>query len=170
MPRKRAAGLHIGLIAIFLSVAIGIAAQGVYASETTSPHRSDKSSSAVAARTISINESATLKIVHQEYHKVEARGTTSGTFNGPMTLHYSINSGERSSSSFISSPSGGRMYGGAESTYRVSGANSYFTGTVTINGGSGAYKHAYGTRIHITGTLERWRLELSIHITGTMRV
>jgi hypothetical protein len=165
MPTKRVAGLCMGLVVSFLLVAVGVAAPVVYGSGQSKRH-----SPAVAARTISINESATLKIVHQEYHKVEARGRASGTFNGPMTLHYSIDSGERSSSSFISYPSGGRMYGGAESTYRVSGANSYFTGTVTINGGSGAYKNAYGTHIHITGTLERWRLLLSIHITGKMRV
>lgn len=160
MPTKR-----LGLAVALLLVAVGAAAPAVFASGRSSRH-----SPATVARTISLNESATLKIVHQEYHKVEARGRTTGTFNAPMTLHYSIQSGERSSSSFISYPSGGRIYGGALSTYRVSGANSYFTGTVTINGGSGTYKHAYGTHIHITGTLERWRLELSIHITGTMRV
>lgn len=165
MPTKRVAGPRVGLAVTFLLVAVSAAAPAVSAFGQSKRH-----SSAVAARTISIHESATLKIVHQEYHKVEARGRTTGTFNGPMTLHYSIETGERSSSSFISYPSGGRMYGGAKSTYRVSGANSYFTGTVTINGGSGAYKHAYGTQIHITGTLERWRLQLIIHITGKISV
>jgi hypothetical protein len=158
-PTKR-----LGFAIAFLLAVAGAATPVVSASGSA------RHSPATTARTISLNESATLKIVHQEYHKVEARGRTTGTFNAPMTLHYSINSGERSSSSFISYPSGGRIYGGAASTYRVSGANSYFTGTVTINGGSGAYKNAYGTHIHITGTLERWRLELTIHITGTMRV
>jgi hypothetical protein len=165
MPTKRVAILRVGFAAVFVLAAIGLAAPGVYASGRPVRHVS-----AHAAKTISVNESATLKIVHQEYHKVEATGRTSGTFNAPMTLHYSIDSGERSSSSFISYPSGGRIYGGAASTYRVSGADSYFSGTVTINGGSGSYKNAYGTNIHITGTLERWRLVFIIHITGEMRV
>jgi hypothetical protein len=170
MPTKCLARVRQPLRALGLATVLVLLAVGVAAPAVSATGRSTRHPPAVAARTISINESATLKIVHQEYHKVEATGRTTGTFNAPMILHYSIDTGERSSSSFISSPSGGKIYGGANSTYRVSGADSYFQGTVTINGGSGTYKDAYGTNIHITGTLERWRLELIIHITGTMRV
>lgn len=166
MFRKLLAATRLGPAAAIACLAITLLGQSVSASGAAVAKRH----LATAARTMSINESANLKIVHQEYHHVEARGQTYGTFKGAIVLHYSIDTGERSSSSFVTYPSGGRMYGGAICTYRVSGGNSYFAGNVKINGGTGRYRHAYGTAIHISGILERWHLRMSIHITGKLRV
>jgi hypothetical protein len=124
---------------------------------------------ATDARTISIHESGTLRLVsHQGTKILHEQGQTSGTFRGNVTANVNISYTQASVSFTITSSSGSVSGEGVES-YFVSGKNGHFNGNVSITRGSGQFSHAHGSTLHISGLIKRAHYELTLQVSGSLR-
>ncbi len=135
-----------------------------------SPANSRPLDEATAARALSLHERATLGITRNSGSNLDAQGQASGTLNGLLSLHSVVTSAERMSASFVGRSRSGTLSGKGVSNYRVSGSNLYYTGTVSITHGTGAYAHASGHGIRIEGVMNRQRRTITMTIAGGMHV
>jgi hypothetical protein len=135
-----------------------------------SPASSRPLAEATAARALSFHERATLGITRSSGSNLEAQGQSSGTLSGLLSLHSVVTSAEQMSASFVGRSRSGTLSGKGVSKYRVSGSNLYYTGTVSITHGTGAYAHASGSGIRIEGVMNRQRRTITMTISGGMHV
>lgn len=135
-----------------------------------SPASSRPLDEATAARVLSLHEHATLGITRSSGSNLDAQGQASGTLSGLLSLHSVVISAERMSASFVGRSRSGTLSGQGVSNYRVSGSNLYYTGTVRITHGTGAYAHASGSGIRIEGVMNRQHRTITMTISGGMRV
>lgn len=125
------------------------------------------SSRAHMARSLSMNETAQLRVLSRRGIIFNEQGPASGTFRCTLTLRLTAKV-THVSIQFSANPSGGTLRGEGSANVQPEGAIGRVTGTVSITGGSGRYAHAHGSRLAITGTVNRHNYNLSIRVTGTM--
>lgn len=123
---------------------------------------------AITARTVSLNEQAKLRTVHNAGPKTEARGPASGTYSGQLTLNITILSATRVKGTFTASIHGGTLSGVFTTNYEVIGATSHFSGTVSSLHGTGLYRSASNRGIVLRGTQNRRSLQFAVTISGRM--
>jgi hypothetical protein len=127
---------------------------------------------AVAARTISLNESGHL-------HRTSGRGITinqdlnemgaaSGTIKGTIYIHLKVVSPTRVTAEVNIYPSGSSITGSATAIYHVDGGTASFSGTMSINGGTGSYAHAHGSGLSFSGTVQRVNDAVTVRLSGSM--
>ena len=63
-------------------------------------------------------------------------------------------------------PHGGSVSGSASGSYRTNGGTASFSGTLSINGGSGSYAHAHGSGLSFSGTIQRSNDAVTVHVSG----
>lgn len=127
-------------------------------------------SGAVAARTISLTASASLRITRNHGSNIDASGAVSGTLRGSIAAHIVISSASRMTSTFVGRGNTGSLTGKGVANYGVSGNTIYYTGTATVTGGTGAYAHAHASSVRFEGTMNRTRKSITMHINGTMNL
>jgi len=123
-----------------------------------------------AARIERLTESGTLHITKAAGFVVEASGHVTGTLNGLLALRLTLVSTSRLTSTFSGHPRSGSLSGQGAGTYHLAGAIAVFSGTVSITGGSGTYAHAFGTDIHVSGTMNRQKKTVTLHVAGQIRL
>jgi hypothetical protein len=114
-----------------------------------------------------MNETAQLRVLSRRGIIFNEQGPASGTFRCTLTLRLTAKV-THVSIQFSANPSGGTLRGEGSANVQPEGAIGRVTGTVSITGGSGRYAHAHGSRLAITGTVNRHNYNLSIRVTGTM--
>jgi hypothetical protein len=123
---------------------------------------------AVAARTVSLVANASLKVTKNQGSIINAQGLVAGTISGSLTLHTTVNSASRMTSSFVGSSRAGTLEGTSVSDYGVSGNTIYYTGIASITHGTGVYAHVHATGIHVEGTMDRRQKIVKMKISGSM--
>lgn len=114
----------------------------------------------------SLNERMSLKITSIKGNTIYARGPVSGSIPGNGSFNLTLKNASRASSVF----SGGNSHGGVAGTgngrYRVSGAVSYFSGSVNSFRGSGRYAHARSLGVSVSGTVNRQTFIVTMTLHG----
>lgn len=131
--------------------------------------RVDGGALAHTARSLYLVESAKLRMVRGNEASISERGSAAGTFNAALNAQLTI-SAERVSAVFTIYPRGGSITGRASARFVVRGHTGYYGGALTIVHGTGAYRHASGTNIGISGTIDRLSFALTVKAHGWMRL
>ncbi|HVR05046.1 MAG TPA: autotransporter [Solirubrobacteraceae bacterium] len=119
-----------------------------------------------AARTISLNDSAHLHKTSSHGFNLYEAGQATGSLGGSVSMHLDVVSTNRVTAQLTVSPHGGSMSGNASGSYHVNGGTASFSGTLTINSGSGSYAHAHGSGLSFSGTIQRSNDAVTVHVSG----
>jgi hypothetical protein len=131
--------------------------------------RSSSGPVARAARSLYLAENAHLHLVHSNEATLSERGSAAGTFTAPLTAQLTI-SAEHVNAVFTIYPHGGSITGRASARFIVRGHTGYYGGTLKITHGTGAYHHASGMNIGISGTIDRYSFALMVKANGWMKL
>jgi hypothetical protein len=128
-------------------------------------------SSAAAARaagTVSLSDTGHLHRTSHHGFTLGEEGSASGTISGTIYIHLKIVSTNRVTAEVSIYPSGSSITGYATAGYRPSGAVASFSGTMTIERGTGRYSGAHGTGLSFTGTVQRSNDAVTVRVSGRM--
>ncbi len=135
-----------------LGAAVALASLGLACG--TAIGRSAFSSSATAARTISLNETGHLRLTSKHDFTLNERGTASGTVAGTIYVRLTAVSSSRVTVAVDIRPPGGAIEGSGAGSYRRSGSTASFSGSMTIAHGTGRYASTHGSGLSFSGTIQ----------------
>jgi len=120
------------------------------------------------ARVISLNERGSLRLTSKHGFTLNERGAASGTIPGTIYVHLRIVSTKRVTAEVNIYPKGGSVSGQGTASYRREGATGSFSGSLSIERGSGSYNHARGSGLSFSGTIARSNSAIAVHVSGRM--
>lgn len=123
-------------------------------------------SPALPARTISLNESGNLHLTSRHGFTLNEQGSGLGTIIGPIYVHLKIVSTSRVTAEVNIYPRAGSISGYGAAHYRREGAVGHFSGSLSINRGTGIYNHARGSGLSFSGTIRRSNYAVTVHVSG----
>ena len=123
---------------------------------------------AVAARTISLNESGNLHLTSHHGFHLNEQGTASGTIKGTIYIHLDVSSTNRVTAEVSIYPSGSSLTGEGTAAYRSDGGQATFTGTLSISRGTGSYSGAHASGLSFSGTIQRSNDATTVHVSGPL--
>ncbi len=123
---------------------------------------------AVAARTITLNETGRLHRTGHSGLKLDEQGSASGTIKGTIYIHLDVVSPTRVTAEVNIYPSGGSLTGSGSANYRVNGGTASFSGTLAVKRGTGTYAGAHGSGLSFSGTIQRLSGAVTVHLNGKM--
>jgi hypothetical protein len=153
-PRISSAALAAG--ALTTAVALGTGAAGA-----ASPH-------ATAARSLNLNDSASLHLQNKKGLVLKEAGNAKGTLPGTLYLQLKVTSTRSVSAEVQVYPSGGSVSGVAKASYRVAGSTATFSGTMSVTKGSGKYSKAKASALRFSGTIQRSNDAVTVRVSGKM--
>jgi hypothetical protein len=127
-----------------------------------------QASKAIAARTLSLNESGYLHLTSHHGFTLNEQGSAYGTIRGTIYIHLNIVSTNRVTAEVNIYPSGGSLTGYAKAGYHVNGGTANFSGTMSISRGSGRYSHASGSGLSFYGSIRRSNDAVNVYLNGRM--
>jgi hypothetical protein len=125
--------------------------------------------SAKAARTLAFNVNSNLQLVGHPGHVLNERGTFSGSQSGTIAIRFTSVTSTSGGATFAAYSSGGSISGQTTTRGHVVGAKVYFTGVMSVTGGSGRYAHAYGRGLKFSGVVDRRSFHATTHMQGSIR-
>jgi hypothetical protein len=158
---RMSARLRISSAALALGAVATAAAFGGGAAGAASPH-------ATAARSLNLNDSASLHLQNKHGVELKEGGTAKGSLAGPLYLQLKVTSTRSVSAQVQVYPKGGSISGSAKASYRVQGSTATFSGTLAITKGSGTYSKASASALSFSGTIERSNDAVTVHVSGKM--
>lgn len=149
---------------------IPAAALGVLAAVASSaPAHSGPS--ATAAKTLVFNVNSNLHLIGRPGHVLNEKGTFTGSQSGTIAIRFTSVTSTSGGASFTAySSSGGSVSGTTSTKGRVVGAKVYFTGTMSITGGTGRWSHASGRGLKFSGVVDRHNFHASTQMQGSISV
>lgn len=158
MPaRSRISTAALALGAVATAVTFGAGAAGA-----ASPH-------AKAARTITLNDSASLHLQNKHGLVLKEAGSAKGTLPGTLYLQLDVTSTRSVTAQVQVYPKGGgSISGNAKASYSVQGSSASFSGTLAITKGSGKYSKAKASALSFSGTIQRSNDAVTVHVSGKM--
>jgi hypothetical protein len=123
-------------------------------------------SSALAARTFSLDESGNLHLTSKQGFTLNEQGPATGTVTGTIYVHLKIVSTTHVTAEVSIYPRGGSITGTGTASYRRAGATAGFSGTLSIDRGTGSYSHARGSGLSFTGTIKRSNDAVTVRVNG----
>jgi hypothetical protein len=127
-----------------------------------------RAATARAAGTLSLSDTGHLHRTSHHGFTLSEEGSASGTIAGTIYIHLKIVSTNRVTAEVSIYPSGSSITGYATANYRPSGAVASFSGTMTIERGTGRYSGVHGTGLSFTGTVQRSNDAVTVHVSGRM--
>jgi hypothetical protein len=124
--------------------------------------------SARSARTISLNETGDLQLTSRKGFTLNERGAATGTVKGTIYVHLRIVSTTRVTAEVNIYPNGGSITGYGTASYHREGVTGSFSGSLSIDRGTGSYNDAHGSGLSFTGTIRRSNYAVTVHVSGTV--
>jgi hypothetical protein len=118
------------------------------------------------ARKIYLVENAQLHLTKEGEATLIERGQTTGTFNAPVSSALTLSPGHVTAVFTIYPRGGGSISGKGQASYVVRGSIGYYGGSLEITRGTGAYRHASGKGVGISGTINHLNFNLSVKVHG----
>lgn len=160
--RRTAAAVVVGVVA---GAALGLCAGGGIASAAPSEPAAPI---ARAAKTINVNQSASLRLVRKSGSVLHERGTATGTLPGAVTARFVVSSLKVTGEVTFLPRGGGSITFAVEGFPRSTGSTARFSGTMSIVRGSGRYARARGGAT-FNGVVNRRTWAASVAAVGRMR-
>jgi hypothetical protein len=121
------------------------------------------------AKTISLVETAQLKLAHESGSDLLEYGHATGTYNAPVVATLTIHPTYVTAVVTIF-PRGGSVTGSARANYVVKNSTGYYGGSFTIIHGTGTFKHASGNALGISGTIDRYTFAVTVKAHGQVHL
>jgi hypothetical protein len=155
-----------GLIRLFtvaasVSLAVGCTS-GALAASASRAHPA----LARGAGVISLNENGALQLTSKHGFTLNEQGVASGTVKGTIYVHLSIVSSNRVTAELNIYPHGGSLTARGSASYHKESTNAHFSGTMSIERGTGSYAHAQGSGLSFSGTIQRSNDAVTVHVAG----
>jgi hypothetical protein len=158
---RMSARLQISSAALALGAVATAVTLGAGAAGAASPH-------ATAARTLTLNDSASLHLQNKHGVELKESGAAKGTLAGTLYLQLKVTSTRSVSAKVQVYPKGGSISGSAKASYRVAGSTATFSGTLAITKGSGTYSKAKASALSFSGTIKRSNDAVTVRVSGPM--
>jgi hypothetical protein len=123
-------------------------------------------STAHAARTVSLNDTGNLHKTSKHGFNLYESGSASGSISGSISVHLDVVSTNHVTAELTVYPKGSSISGKASGSYRTNGGTASFSGTLSIDHGSGSYSGAHGSGIDFSGTIQRSNDSMTVHVNG----
>jgi hypothetical protein len=120
------------------------------------------------ARTTYIDERGQLRLVSKHGFTLDERGTATGTIRGSIGVQLKIVSSSRVTAEVTIYPNGGSISGDATASYRKGETVASFSGSLTVNRGTGSYGRAQGSGLSFSGTIARSNDAIAVHVSGRL--
>jgi hypothetical protein len=121
-----------------------------------------------SASALSLSETGHLHLTSHHSFTLNEQGSASGTISGTIYIHLNVVSTNRVTAEVSIYPSGGSLTGEASASYRPSGAVATFSGSMTVERGTGRYNGAHGSGLSFSGTIQRSNDAVTVHVSGRM--
>ncbi len=116
-----------------------------------------------------VNEWGRLQKQSSKGYTIDEKGIGWGTFNCSVVIEMTL-SGTLVTSRYTAYLQGGSITGTATAhIYKATTEAGYFSGTITLSGGTGSRAHASGTA-NFSGHINRTSYAMNTHITGKLRL
>jgi hypothetical protein len=122
--------------------------------------------SALAAKALSLNESGNLHLTSKQGFTLNEQGPASGTLAGTIYVHLKIVSTTHVTAEVSIYPRGGSITGIGTASYHRAATTANFSGSLSINRGTGNYSHARGSGLSFSGTIQRSNDAVTVHVSG----
>lgn len=155
-----------GLIRL-LTAAATVSLAAIWASGTLAASASQaRAAVASGARVISLNENGSLHLTSKQGFTLNEKGVASGTVRGTIYVHLSIVSSSRVTAELNIYPHGGSLTAHGSASYHKQSTLARFSGTMSIERGTGSYAHARGSGLSFSGTIQRSNDAVTVHVAG----
>jgi hypothetical protein len=162
---SRSAMLGGTVATLALSCGLSIAASSPGTVEAADSRANDPP--ARAARTVSLIETGRLHLTSKHNFTLNEQGSASGTAAGVIYVQLTAVSSSRVTAQISIDPRGGSMSGSGAASYRRVGATAVFSGSMSIDRGTGSYAHIHGSGLSFSGTIaESDRDAIIVHVSG----
>jgi hypothetical protein len=150
-----------------LAVAASALLAASWASGTLAPSASQaRPTVASGARVLSLNESGSLHLTSKQGFTLNERGLASGTVRGTIYVHLSIVSSSRVTAELNIYPSSGSITAHGSASYRKERSSARFSGSMSIERGTGSYADARGSGLSFSGTIQRSNDAVTVRVVG----
>jgi hypothetical protein len=150
-----------------LSIAVTIPLAAIWASGTFAPSVSQaRAAVANGARTFSLNENGDLHLTSKQGFTLNERGIASGTVKGTIYVHLTIVSSSRVTAELSIYPGGGSITARGSAGYHRESTSAHFSGSMSIERGTGSYAHARASGLSFSGTIQRSNDAVTVHVAG----
>lgn len=119
-----------------------------------------------SAKVISLNETGSLHLTSKNGFTLNERGLASGTVGGTIYVHLSIVSSSRVTAELNIYPHGGSLTAQGSASYHKESTLARFSGTMSIERGTGSYAQAHGSGLSFSGTIQRSNDAVTVHVAG----
>jgi hypothetical protein len=121
---------------------------------------------ALGTRVISLNENGNLHLTSKNGFTLNERGSASGTVIGTIYVHLNIVSSSRVTAELNIYPHGGSLTAQGSASYHKQSTLARFSGTMSIERGTGSYAQAHGSGLSFSGTIQRSNDAVTVHVAG----
>jgi hypothetical protein len=140
-----------------------LAATVLIAPAAASPHGAARGH---AARTFTLRETGSLRLTSKHGFTLNEQGRASGTASGAIYVHLRIVSTSRVTAELSIYPHGGSISGHGTAGYHRGHSSASFSGSLSIDRGTGTYAHAKGSGLSFSGTIQRSDDSIVVHVSG----
>jgi hypothetical protein len=149
------------------SVAASVALMASWASGALTLNVSQaRATVANGARALSLNENGSLHLTSKSGFTLNEQGLASGTVKGKIYVHLSIVSSSRVTAELSIYPSGGSITARGGASYHEESTSAHFSGSISIDRGTGSYAHARGSGLSFSGNIQRSNDAVTVHVAG----
>lgn len=119
------------------------------------------------ARTVSLSETGRLHLTSKHNFTLNEKGSATGTATGTIYVRLTAVSTSRVTAEIDIYPRGGSISGHGAGSYRRLAATAEFSGTMSIDRGTGSFARIHGTGLSFSGTIaESHGDAISVHVSG----
>jgi hypothetical protein len=149
-----------------LTVATAVSFATGWTSGALAPSTSAHPPIASSAKALSLNENGDLRLTSKQGFTLNEQGLASGTVKGTIYVHLKIVSSSHVTAELSIYPNGGSITAQGSASYRKESALARFSGSMSIERGTGSYVHARGSGLSFSGTIQRSNDSVTVHVAG----
>lgn len=137
----------------------------VLGAESPGAHGASAPSARVAG-SVSVDEQGQLHLVSKHGFTLNEQGAASGTIKGAISVQLKIVSSSRVTAEVTIRPVGGSISGYGTASYHRGETSASFSGSLSIERGSGSYDRAQGSGLSFSGMIARTNEAVTVHVSG----
>lgn len=150
------------LTALALSALTLLALAPLSAGERSAPR-----TFAHASRTITLNETGRLHLTSKHNFTLNEQGTATGTVAGTIYVHLTAVSSTRVTAEVNIYAHGASFSGNGNASYHRGSTTASFSGSMSIDRGTGSYAHVHGSGLSFSGTIAESNHDaITVNVSG----